>query len=496
MSHGGTSALSILRDPKVLDTTHSPVGLWWFDGDLTDETTNDDLSVNAGTLQYTASHEHGRQAARLRDNAVRLLGAAPAPAPLLVTGDVTVEAVVLFDTTVGTDTFGTTLIGCNGIGGNAAASQNALYSLQASGLYGTGQMVPQFLWENSETYQYIDDENMLLTLGQWYHIVGVREAAGGGLCDGRLYVNGQLIDEQTDLPYPTDGSASRMTVGRDTNGAGGGWLGGIISSAKVIDRALSAREVLGEYQYVAGERPTPEIIALGGPTVPGANYGDIAWFPFETDLLDVTGNHTMSGTGIHEANKDGYPCLQTENGGYGTNGNGLYLVSQADPPSNLATTEDVTVAFALWAPQALTSLVDMVFAVSQDGAFRNYGFAWWYDDVSVKSPIILQGDTLGDQYTIPIDQSAVTYGAWEHHALRYHATRNGANTVDWYVDGALRESITMDADTAEVSGSNRLKLGSATQFYRGGFWLRHFMISNSILTPTQISDLKTAAIGP
>ncbi|MGB5215603.1 MAG: hypothetical protein WBN88_18410, partial [Anderseniella sp.] len=164
MSYGGTSGLSSLRAPRVLDDTHEPAGLWWFDGDLTDQVGEEVLSVDLGTIQYTSSHEHGRLAVRFRDNQLRLIGSNPAPANLRVQGDVTVQAVVMFDTTVGIDSFGTDLFGCANSGSLSDAAHNDLYMLYLDNQ--AGQMVPGFYWEYGSGSFAICTSDTRLALGQ------------------------------------------------------------------------------------------------------------------------------------------------------------------------------------------------------------------------------------------------------------------------------------------------------------------------------------------
>jgi hypothetical protein len=253
------SGLSLLRTPRVLDLTHNPVGLWWFDGDLVDKTGNDDFGVVTGTLQYASSHEHGRLAVRFRDNVLRIGGSSPAPSILRVQGDVTVQAVLMLDTLIEGDTDGTDFFGCYGAAGNSLTTHDDLYGLSTAA-FDTTTIIPLFFWRAAgNSYQVVKDDDFHLSLGQWYHVVGVRESEGGGTSTGRLYVNGALIAEETGLTDPTDGSLTQVRSGQDVAGGVQGWRGGILSSAKVVPRALSAREVLGEYQYVAGERGNPVI---------------------------------------------------------------------------------------------------------------------------------------------------------------------------------------------------------------------------------------------
>lgn len=253
MSFGGATGLIGIRDPKALDTTYNPVGLWLFNGNLTDSgSSGENLTVDNGTIQYSSSHEHGKQAIRFRDNQLRVRGGTPASSPLIVVGDITVQAVFMMDTTVGIDTFGTNILAFGSAGGSGAEVNNDLYSLAVADV--TGEMVPKWTWEygagNRETMQPVGYN---LSLGQWYHMVGVRETEGGGLCTGRLYINGQLVLETPNLNEATGGGSSRLYLGRDPNNAGLGWLGGMCSSAKVVNRALTSREIKYEWLRVSGE---------------------------------------------------------------------------------------------------------------------------------------------------------------------------------------------------------------------------------------------------
>ncbi len=92
-------------------------------------------------------------------------------------------------------------------------------------------------------------------LGDWYHVVGVRDAADQKL---RLYVNGDLVG-QSDVCGGTTPSGP-LTIGR------GQWSGnpvdywaGTIDDVRVFDRALSDAEVAQVYAGDDGEEPALDV---------------------------------------------------------------------------------------------------------------------------------------------------------------------------------------------------------------------------------------------
>lgn len=101
--------------------------------------------------------------------------------------------------------------------------------------------------------------------GQWYHLVGVRDAAAGIVA---LYVNGAL--QATAYSYATDASTGTVTVGRaQWQGNPTDFLKGAVDDVRVYDRALSEADVAA----LAGVVPDGGRVAawtgaaqhLGGP---------------------------------------------------------------------------------------------------------------------------------------------------------------------------------------------------------------------------------------
>src|SRR5690606_23446111 len=92
-------------------------------------------------------------------------------------------------------------------------------------------------------------------LGEWYHVVGVRDAADQKL---KLYVNGELVG-QTDVCGGTTPSGP-LTIGRaQWGGHPTDYWPGTIDDVRVFARALSDAEVAQVYEGDDGEEPALDV---------------------------------------------------------------------------------------------------------------------------------------------------------------------------------------------------------------------------------------------
>lgn len=78
----------------------------------------------------------------------------------------------------------------------------------------------------------------------WYHIAGVKENSDTQTTI-KLYVNGELKKSQTESLWSIGTNDQPLTLGK---GIVGHYLDGIIDSARIYSRALSASEILSNYQ--------------------------------------------------------------------------------------------------------------------------------------------------------------------------------------------------------------------------------------------------------
>lgn len=235
-----------ISSPLKLDTTYNPAGLWNFDGDLLDEGfAGDDLTVVRGNTTYSLGHSHNTKGFFFRDNLVGLDGATPAPSSLQTIGDVTVQAVIRWSE-MGIGSFGSEIIACKGNSGVEA--DNIAWAFLLQNL--SNQMTPEFIWQHSAgtTVRVQAPSTFTLTPSRWYHMVGRRTDVGGGQSLGELFVNGTLIASAT-YTNATGATTSYVTLGRDQSGAVG-LLKSTVSSAKVVNRALTDAELSLEFARV------------------------------------------------------------------------------------------------------------------------------------------------------------------------------------------------------------------------------------------------------
>lgn len=230
----------------LLDTTHNPLLLYQLNGDLTDiGSIGDDLTVGAGVQKHVAGPVGATQALWCTSVADRFVGSIPAPAAARLLGDMTVE-VVVFLTRETLDTFGSHFFTHTGGGGGPPDSDNSLWTLQAE-IVG-GDIRPVFAWQaTGGAGQLVQDNDVVIHPGRWYHIVGVRHTASTA---GDLWINGEKIASVTGLTAPAGGSASEIHIGADSL-SNRGLNHAAVSCAKLISGALTDEQVLAEFDRLS-----------------------------------------------------------------------------------------------------------------------------------------------------------------------------------------------------------------------------------------------------
>jgi hypothetical protein len=232
-----------IESPLKLDTTYNPVGLYNFDGVLTDEgTAGEDLVVARGSAYYATGIETGTKGLFFTD-ALGLDGTSnPAPAALRILGDVTIQCVMRF-AEFGIGSFGSEMISCKG--DTASEIENICWAMNLEN--DANRMSPHFQWEYGagSTRVSIASTDFTLTTHRWYHIVMRRTDVDGTNSLGEVIVNNRLIASATDVSASGGGNA---TVQLARSGSGFVALPKCtISSIKINNRALTDAELAAEF---------------------------------------------------------------------------------------------------------------------------------------------------------------------------------------------------------------------------------------------------------
>jgi hypothetical protein len=199
------------------DTTHTPVGLWQFDGDLTDSSGNGYDLTDAGTPCYLSC-----------DGLVGLSRwselAHVDAAPLHITGDITVEMLIEISAY---SSLGYPLLFINN--GETEAA-NCLYGISIS------SWVPGYLAEYSSGTNITYSAARGMLAGRVHHLAMVRSSN-----QVTFYLDGVAIGTSSGLHVPTGGTTAYLCIGAISDGSSPfyGW----IASVKIIASALTAAQV-------------------------------------------------------------------------------------------------------------------------------------------------------------------------------------------------------------------------------------------------------------
>lgn len=216
------------------DLTHSPVGLWQFDGNLNDSSGNSfNLTAESGTARYG---DLVPGISCLYSNALRLVYNTSGTA-LAITGDMTVEFMFRGDTP--TNSY---FVGYAGGSSSSTQANNVLYSIQIpSGLFGATWT--QESGSGAATSYALT--NRVLPRTVLCHVAATRTSNVI-----QFYLNGRAFGAASSaLTTPDGGTTSVFRVGGD---ASQNAVVGNISSLKVIASSLSAAQVAAEFNRTLG----------------------------------------------------------------------------------------------------------------------------------------------------------------------------------------------------------------------------------------------------
>ena len=214
------------------DTAHSPVGLYQFQGDFTDDSGNGRDLTEVGTPVYGPGHAGGYISWVNASEAGERTGAAAAP--FRIAGALTVECLVR---PAALSSFQTIAI----VDGAAAAdADNIQWAMQTNGA------LVRYIHEGPVgTFRVFEAGH--LVIGVQSHLAIVRDAAGTEIW---IYENGIEVGNTTLASAPTGGSTANLHVGEDVGGILP-WIGGL-ATLEIIAAELTAAQVLARARLVLG----------------------------------------------------------------------------------------------------------------------------------------------------------------------------------------------------------------------------------------------------
>jgi hypothetical protein len=235
---GGAGGLSI----NLHGLEHSPVGLWQFQGDLTDSSGNGyDLEIGAGTEQYV-DLSSTIQALDLDGSTYARLAAFAAA--LAITGDMTIEALVSWQIDgpgVGVNTsISGPPICAHGASGEAQADNN-LYTFGPKPGGGL-----KWLSESGNGTNAIYEQAGTQPAQVLAHVAATRESDVV-----TFWWNGTPAGQSGTLTTPTGGGSGRFVVGALSNGSSENPTM-LISSLKLIASALTPAQIRAEFVRTLG----------------------------------------------------------------------------------------------------------------------------------------------------------------------------------------------------------------------------------------------------
>ena len=223
------------------DTTFNPVSRWLLDGDLTDEEGLMDMVFSVGTEQYAVGPFAGLQAHNF-NGSTRLFGdTSPAPAALRITGSIAMACWCRPTNTLGT--FGSVMCEIAGLSGDSDTTKNFLGSID----FRDSSRRSRFVWEDSSAVAQNVHDTGQISADEWHHFIATRDDSGGpGATVGRIYIDGELVHEETTRNPAFGGSAAVVRMGADSNTLR--QYTGRLFGVTVYGRALTQAEAMALYK--------------------------------------------------------------------------------------------------------------------------------------------------------------------------------------------------------------------------------------------------------
>ena len=240
----GQANLSGLRQINYHDTTHTPVALWNFDGNLDDSSGNSiTLGVGPGGTERYAPIGGGKRGFFF-DQGTYLTTVSSSPAALEIVGDMTIEMLIA-PASLDHGGYASIIRYTKPTSGRVNSTHNNLYTLYTVTDGGANYLAYYAEKDGGPTgISHLDASSVLPAYSQIFHFAMVRASN-----EVSFYVDGaQLGSTSSGLAAPNGGSASELYVG--STSTPDKYFNGVIASLKICNTALTADQILDEAHLV------------------------------------------------------------------------------------------------------------------------------------------------------------------------------------------------------------------------------------------------------
>ena len=305
--------------------------------------------------------------------------------------------------------------------------------------------------------------NDVIVNNTWMHISWVITKTP----EWRLYVNGTLQQlNSSNSRYPNSATYNNCYIAK-SNFEGDGYLKCKIDDFRMYNRALTASEVADLYNYVPGAVGTTNNNVTTTPVFGDVTTDMLAWYKFDGDLSDSSGNgkHFTGGTGTSFI----------DNSAIGTKSISFPKLTGQELSSTVDLSNNISFSISLWIYRDITDQIEYIVSTEYIGAkYRNLALGY-YRNMFRFSFWGFQVDT-AETFANDVDK-------WVHWTCTYNSTNRSTKT---YRNGVLIASG--NAPSATNFGANSLIIGNRNGNL-SGCKIDDLRVYNRELTIDEISEL-------
>ncbi len=342
--------------------------------------------------------------------------------------------------------------------GNADPASNSEY--WSFGPVSSSNKVLFYFWSGAQN-RFLS--NSTVSVNRWNHIAFTKNSS-----NLRIYINGSLDNSTTLGVTPQSSNTLPLVIG----GAANGRFNGRISQVQIYDRALSAEDILYNYNVT---RSRFDVVKEG--LVVHLDAGNSASYPGNgTAWIDLTGS--------------GNNGTLTNGPAFNSSNNGSILLDGSNDFVNHGTTlPDFTTQMSITFWGRITGTPSdgiLVTKGENDGSqTSNFGF-----QITGSSALRFYAKASGQSYTTRDSNSGIRDNSIANYAVTFNS-----GTVNFYKNGALHSSHAFGLSTLPAS-TGPLYLGSLKgyfAYYPGNIY--SVQIYNRALSTTEIQQNYNAARG-